>query len=181
MRVLVIAFSAVALIGAAPPTKPFDYKGYVAGQLVEDGVLEKCRTKISPELEMSLKLAGVDSKDDDDYEICSDSSAKVAGVSVISEHIGFYKKRLSNVTILSDVIAFKTITDAMKQKYGPPCRSGVKRLQALTGAKVDSAYYVWCFASGEMTADMFYPDLKTSTIEYQDKHRLPASKPKVDF
>lgn len=113
---------------------------------------------------------------------CGAINPTIAGVRALSETILLHKNKLSSVSVMFPMTGFKTVTEAFTAKYGKPCAVTIKQVQNRMGARFPSPHYEWCFAQGRLKADMYYPDLETSTAEWEDPQNQPvAPAPKVDF
>lgn len=186
-NVAVLLLGASLLGGATSPLPVFEYKGFRAGDSVDLEHLETCKSEEPDKADQMSNLfkdwqnSQTALPSNPDLVTCSDKEAKLAGMPVTGEYVTFYKSRLSSITVTFNAAAYSGVTNALRAKYGAPCKTSTEELQNTFGAKVTSIKYTWCFSTGKLTADMYFPNLKTSTVEYTDHNKPPAEKPKVDF
>lgn len=203
---------AISLISLASPVlgqpavRPtFEYKGFRAGEIVPAERLATCQRARNAAAAASLaaKPAGSEQQMRNlfsnwqkleaskappepawmaDTDSCGSNDSRLAGVPVKVETITLFRNKLSGLLVMFDAVSFKTVTDALKAKYGAPCKVAVNQLQNRMGATFASPHYEWCFASGRLLADMYYPDIETSAVQYDDPaSQPPKASPKVDF
>lgn len=170
MRALFLAISFVVVPAmpqkAGAPLKPFEFRGFVAGQ------------KMSAEQEAHCR------KSDFGPTFCEDQGDnKVAGVNVMSVYISASNGMISNVGIAADPIFFDVLTSAFKEKYGAPCKSYVSKWVGELGNSRPNPTMVWCFKSGKLTAKMYGARLDVSEIDYRDDNQPVYAKAKsaIDF
>jgi hypothetical protein len=117
-----------------------------------------------------------------DMADCGSDQSTLAGKKVIGEKITLYRTKPSSLMVLFYAAGFSDVVEAFKVKYGTPCVTNIKQFQNRMGATFPSPHYEWCFARGRLVADMYYPDIETSTATWEDpQNRPPVGKPKVDF
>lgn len=173
----------VMLTSAAPPSPLFEYKGFRAGDVIPEERLARCRAEpvgnkpsMADAIDQLRKAA-----QGEGLVSCVTRDPVIAGRPAISEVVNIHDGRLSSVRLRFSPENFPTVRDAFTSKYGQPCKLAVKTLGNAYGGKLDSPSYTWCFASGELVADLFYGDRNTSSAEYRDINQAGTPEPKVDF
>jgi hypothetical protein len=181
-RVIIIV--AVALVGAAPPSPPvFEYKGFRAGGVTAPEQLATCKAEAEKSRALLAPVYKRIGSEPDDANLltCSTDDALVAGTRVQSEKIVFFEDRLTRMSIVTDSLSFPTLQKAFEAKYGRPCQMGVRHIQTLSEASLESPYYTWCFATGKLTAVLMGPNIDQMSAEYIDDWQQPEKNPEIDF
>lgn len=156
-----VARSAPKPAPIAAPLPQFEFRGIRAGEPADPAALAKCGAGEKVE--------------------CLETGVEMADAYLMGLTTTYYRGKLSGIEIFAKTIFFKKLTDAFTTKYGKPCKAEMPKVQNRMGASFDNIVLTWCFASGNLKAEMFGVDLDTSLITYEDRNQAPKPEPKVDF
>ena len=146
---------------AADPLPVFDFKGFVAGEVVSAKALKDC--------------------DDRNGEIsCRNKFDKIAGV-FADTRIRFAHGKLSSVYATADRAFYPAFRDAFAAKYGKPCKVEATTLKNSYGAEFERHTQIWCFATGKLYLEDIGSNLSQLTFGYMDDNQPPKKEPKIDF
>jgi hypothetical protein len=74
----------------------------------------------------------------------------IAGVQLKTMLLGFHNDRLTSIFLVFDHNSFRIVTDALREKYGPPNSEENDAVQNRAGATFDNKKLVWKNATGDM-------------------------------
>ena len=164
-----------ALKAPTPPLAIFQFKGVTAGEATDLSSMVDCMPgDTDGEVSCSPKdetIAGIGSRVTDNGQL-----------SAPAVRMGFYKNKLTHVSIFFGGVYFSTIEDAFTQKYGKPCGIAHPQWQSQAGATFDNTEVTWCFSTGKLTLSARGLEVDKGLAEYEDTADEPkSSAPKVDF
>lgn len=148
---------------AAPTLPAFSFRDIVAGSPATTDNLTWCRKEL------------------DGTTSCRNSVDKVAGIDTESKTV-LYNGMLYTLRLRFGSSDYEKVLAAFRARYGEPCVTSTNKVQNGFGASFDSAHTEWCFATGKLTLDQYFEDLRITRAGYVDETNVPpAAKPKVDF
>lgn len=165
-----LAIAALALQPEGTPPPNFEFRGIVAGAIVD------------------TKAAGFkrsECKDDGPSTItCTRLFDEIATVPALAMHT-FYSGRLGVLSFTFDNGEVLRVAEALAARYGKACRQEESLWRNRAGASLPNTTFVWCFATGSMKLRLIASRINSADLIYTDNKVLaefaPKSGPKIDF
>lgn len=162
MRAIILGLALVSTPALADEQlKPFDFMGYVAGEIIPPEKLKKCG-KSAP-----------------------DQTCLVPLVQVSNVYVGYLLKthdyRMTSLFIDAHPNSYTSLLDAFTAKYGQPCEVSEAVWKNAAGAELENPSLHWCFSTGKLTFSKYGAYINKMGILYKDVNQPPESPPTINF
>lgn len=160
MRAIALAIALLPTMATAQELKPFDFMGYVAGEIIPAEKLKKC-TK-GPDATCIVRMVKV---------------STIYADYLLETH----NFRLSSLYIDAHPNSYPALLEAFTAKYGEPCDTVDTVWKNAAGAELSNPTTFWCFKTGKLMFAKYGSRIDKMAILYTDTNKPPEPAPTINF